>query len=168
MSNNSWETWFIPKNYSLNWHDEQSLMIGVSGYGDISPNQLKITLYSEEDSKIRAEGEKEYKNNTYIIAGDPSNSSLYTKQAQAPYPNHIFLETDHTSVFKRMFIKPGSTGQKKLAIVLTYFNGENWVTKKSTFEYKVLSFTEKHQTIITILAIIGGVVAINQLVELVF
>lgn len=168
MNKCSWETWVIPKNYSINWHDEQSLLIGITGYGNVDSKKLKITLYSEDDSKIKTEGEEQYSNNTYILAGDLDNSSYYSKPIDHDVPNHIFLETDQNSLFKKIYIKPGSPGQKKLDMVLTYFDGEHWVTKKSTFEYKALSFAEKHQTAIIILAIIGGVVALDKLIELMF
>ena len=67
MEKCSWEIWFIPKNYSINWHEEQSVLIGITGFGDIDPKKLKITLYSEDDSKIKSHGEVVYKNNIYIV-----------------------------------------------------------------------------------------------------
>jgi hypothetical protein len=105
---------------------------------------------------------------TYFLAGDPNKSSLFSQLSEFNPPGHILLNTDHSSLFKKIYINPGSPGQKKLDIVLTYFDGEDWVTKKSTFEYKVMSFAEKHQTKNTIFGIIGGVFVVDKLIELLF
>lgn len=163
----SWEIWTIPDRYSINWHEEFSILIGVTGYGDVNPNKLKVTLYSENDSKIKSEGESDYKNNTYILAPDPSNNSLLTKKIEHGNGDHIFLNVDQSSAFKKMHIKPGSPGQKRLEIVLTYFDGGFWVTKKYELNYTVMTFSQKHETSIAAIAIIAGVVSIQSIIGLV-
>lgn len=165
MSKCSFELWCIPQSYSINWHDDMSFIVGVTGFGQLDVNDLKITIYSDDDSKLKSEGEKEFKNNTYIIGGNPEQKNLYQEKISHSGHNHLFLKTDQDTVFKRMYVKPGSPGQKRVELVLTYFDGTDWATKKSSFDYKVMTFAEKHSTILSVLAIIGGVVTVNQFVQ---
>ena len=150
-----WQIWIIPNSYILDEGDTLHIAFGITGYGPLDPTNLKVIAYTEENTLIKY-GDEPAQFDTYLITPtEQAPKDRFTKKV-AGYSNSILLQSDSDSQFGHLFLTPKTSGEKKLTLIATYSpDGVSWDTTSREFNYHVNSFTEKHQTCLTWLAIIG-------------
>jgi len=152
----SWQIWIIPDRYTINLGDTLKLVLGISGYGELDPINLKITAYSEHNTAITIMGDPSWQYDTYMITStDKSPKNRFIKKNER-YPNSILLHADYDSGFDKLLLKPVTNGDKKLILIATYSpDGKNWYTTSRELSYHVNSWVEKYQTWLAVLSLVS-------------
>jgi|SRR5665213_285335 len=156
-----WQIWIVPNSYTLDEGDKLNIVFGITGYGPLDPLNLKIIAYTENNTLIQY-GDDPGQYDTYEIApNEQAPKDRFTKK-NAGHPNNIVLQTDQDSQFGHLFLTPQTSGDKKLTLIATYSpDGVSWYTTSREFNYHVNSFSEQHQTVLTIIGIILAFLAIG-------
>jgi hypothetical protein len=161
-SSGAWNLWLVPEKYTINKGEKLWIDVGLTGCGNIDPLKLKITAYSEMDTLMQEYGKEPPEFSVIAIA--PSKISpldRFTKKSEREIDT-IILASDYNSGFRRFYLCPKSSGNKKLTLIATFFiEPDGWQTAKSEFDYHVNTWTEKHQTGITLTFIFCGILAIG-------
>ncbi|MGC1401337.1 MAG: hypothetical protein WA974_00230 [Thermodesulfobacteriota bacterium] len=158
-----WELWVVPAKYTINQGERIKLTFGLTGYGNIDQTKIKIIAHSEEDTLIQY-GEDKSQYDTYAIAPNKTSPpNRFTNQDERA-KDTIITVSDYNSGFGQLFLTPKSSGNKKFTLYATFFiQDDGWHSARYDFEYHVNTWTEEHQTGITIASIILGLLSISFL-----
>jgi len=158
-----WSLWVVPNKYTINQGEWVELTFGLTGFGSIDQSKLKITAYSETGTFIQ-HGEENGQYDTYAIAPNMTSPINRFTKAEERAANTIITISDHNSGFGKFFLTPKSPGDKKLTLIATYFvTDDGWHSSRYDFDYHVNTWTEEHQTFITIISILSAILAIGLL-----
>lgn len=164
----------------------------ITGYGEIDGAKIQCYISSDVfdsnnssvECSIGLEGGKNmiWGKDKKNIEGDGFRMSLEGISHPAWGKATVFVDASETinSVLTEMRLKSppfrySLTTKKKVKsgvhyidFYLTYFNGREWVTNKERIEFKVRNFFEKHNKLISWLAIIASSLAIIRLAVIPF
>ncbi len=159
-----WNMWVIPEKRVINKNESLRFKYGVSGGGYLDPQEMKVTIYSEYDSKLKMIDVDEQYEMFASIFKITTENDMFTKTVNdlpSNVPNDIFFEAERSSPFKTMWVTPESPGDKMIILILSYKdqNG-SWLTVSKEFNYHVNSLAEQHEwwlTPVTIISIVVGI-----------
>jgi len=159
-----WKLWVVPESRSVNVGDPLKFVFGITGGGALKPENIKVLIYSEADSRLKREGDNKWIYDTYAIllnsstpkdAFEKPNSDILTDNQK------ILLEAEQKTPFNPIYVKPESPGDKNITIVLSYKdNEEKWRTISKNFSYHAKSFVEQYEKFGFVLAILLALIGI--------
>ena len=154
----SWQIWVSPLKYTINLKDTMIVAFGLTGYGNLTPSNLKIVAYSEGTTMISFENK--LKSSIFIIGKDSSiTPKNFFNRRNPNYP--LFLETDGSKNFDPIYLIPKESGEKRLLLIATYSpDGTNWYTTSREVSYHVNSWAEQHQGLLIFLGILTSLFAL--------
>jgi len=169
-----WELWVVPEKRVVDKNESLRFILGVSGHGYLNPHELKVTMYSETDCPlsidmggelVKQEQEDEKGYDIYVsLFRSKTRNDMFTKPATEFAPGAtpgVQLEAETSTPFKPMWVTPRSSGDKTVILILSYkTDNGTWRTVSRDFEYHVRTWTEKHEGILTTIAVVAALIGI--------
>jgi hypothetical protein len=156
QQSSSWEIWIVPSKYTVDKLETLELAFGLTGYGPLNPNLLKIVAFCDSSTKMRY-GDSTNLYDKYFIGLVNAPKNIFTERMNN-LPNNIFLKSDTAAIFDHLYLTPKTPGDKVLTIIATYSpDSINWYATAREFSYHVNTFGEKYQTFLIIAGLLFAV-----------
>ena len=143
----SYKIWSVVTSRNINKGDMVIFDIGLSGFGNINKNYLKLTLYSDTTAKIGLQYSGYEPTEILRFEGkdNPNINSLFKNN---PPSIIIPADTHRISGEQHFYSIPTTSGDKNIKIIATFSQDSLlWHTEEAYINFHVNTYYEEHQTL---------------------
>jgi len=170
LYSSAWQIWIAPCSSTYHVNETDSLVIGITGYGELKPENVKIVAHTIMEIELKNKSMKAGYDSLIFPFTENISDSIFISKSHLPIDNdapnkNIFIESDIKPLLEKIYICPKSSGNYYVDFFVTYSsNGIDWETITKRYDFHVNSWYEDNEIFINIVILVVSLMTIFSII----